>query len=407
MVRYRCAFLAVLLCIGCGSKPTSEASGKLSSQKSQAVNSSTGLSTQTSQGAVQPQGKIEARAVLVPAPAEDPKPPIAHEVVATIPDAQRILFAAASPTAEEVFVLAQVSNDTYGGAFFVVRLDGTEKKVEAVMDGTNLADPDAPVWSPDGATAYFVFDNGNFLPPSSESGHGLFTWDRTTGKVTQILKDSIGGLAISADGTLAGFWDYSAGNKLTVYNLKMRQVMRALGGLIHTADDLVLSGMAFTPDGKSLLARLYVPREDPVVKYDFASGTIAPFAEQVQSFVTVGDSVYLLQFAPVPFTAPENKHRLTKWTAEKAEPVTAVADFPYMQLSGSHGSPWVVGESAAGYNRGAAIYDTRSGQMQAAGKSCGSAVVTLSGKVLYVFGNELVANAAVCSGPLPRSAKQQ
>src|SRR6266849_5942797 len=302
MVRYGCPFLAVLLCIGCGSKPAPQANANLPVHTSQAVTSSPQASAQTPTHATpEPQARIEARAVLVPAPAQAPKPPIAHEAVAPIPGAQRIFFAAASPAGEEIFLLAQMSNDTYGGAFFVVRLDGTKKKVEAVMEGTNAEYADAPVWSPDGATAYFVFDNGNHLPPGDQTGHGLFAWDRGSGNVTPIVRGSIGGLAISPDGALAGFWDYSAVNKLTVYNLKTRQVVRALGGLTHTADDLVMSDMAFTPDGKSLVARLYVPKEDPIVKFDIASGTIAPFAEQVQSFVTVGDSLYLLQFEPVPF----------------------------------------------------------------------------------------------------------
>jgi sugar lactone lactonase YvrE len=98
-----------------------------------------------------------------------------------------------------------MSQNSYGGTFFVVRPDKTEQKVEEVMAGTNLTSPDAPIWSADGGTAYLVFDNGNFQPPGNETGHGIFVWERNPGKVTQILKDSIDGLTISQDGTLAGF----------------------------------------------------------------------------------------------------------------------------------------------------------------------------------------------------------
>ena len=393
--------LLALVCVSCGSKSAPDVSAKRPAQASHTAYPSANTSTPPTATSAQPQAKIEARAVLVPAPAEKPKEPIPHEAVVTIPDAKRILFAAASPNAEEIFLLAQMSNDTYGGAFFLVRLDGATKKVEAVMEGTNAEYADAPVWSLDGARVYFIFDNGNFLPPGREYGRGLFAWDRSTGKVTQILKDSIGGLAISADGTLAAFWDYTAGNKLTVFNLQTKQVVRAWAGQVHSEDDLVLSDLAFAPDGKSILARLYHPG-DPVMQFDIASGNILPFAKDVQSFVTIGGGVYLLQFVPAPFSNPQNPHKLTKWTIGKGEPVTVFEDFFYEQLTGSDSNPWLVARGARNYSAGLAIYDTRTGQIQTAGPSCGTAIVTTSGKVLYTFGRELIADPAVCSGNSPR-----
>ncbi len=396
----------MLFCVGCGSKPASNPSVNLPAQTTQAANPSANVPAQTQKVAGQPQAKFEVRPFAVLAPPEEPKEPIPHEPAVTIPGAQRILFAVASPQTDEVFVLAQTSNDGYGGTFFVVRPDAVEQKVEEVMPGTNLTAPDAPIWSQDGETAYLVFDNGNFLPPGDEFGHGIFAWERSTGKVTQILKDSISGLTISQDGTLAGFWDYSAGNLLTVYNLKMRQVVRAWSGQVHSADDLVISDLALAPDGKSLFARLYVPKENPVMQFEIASGKISPFAKNVQSMVTVGDSLYLLQFEPVPFTNREHAHKLKKWTPGNAEPVTVVEDFPYEQLSVSKDGKWLVGGSAGGWGRGNAIYDTKTGQIQTAGKSCDTAVVTASGRILYVFGNELVSDVAVCSGPPPRVANQ-
>jgi hypothetical protein len=138
-----------------------------------------------------------------------------------------------------------------------------------------------------------------------------------------------------------------------------------------------------------------------VLQYDIESGKISPFAKDVQSLVTVGDSIYLLQFVPVPFTMPENPHKLTKWTAGNAEPATVLEDFHYERLSGNaNGS--LLGESAEGYSRGTAIYDPKTNQIQTAGTSCSSAVVISSGKILYIFGKEFVADARVCSGPPPK-----
>ncbi len=381
---HRCVKIVVLalFCVSCESKP--------------APSPSVSLPAQTQQAAVQPKARIGI--VAIPAPPEKPKEPIAHQVAATIPGAQRILMAVASPQVDEIFGLAQTSKDTYGGTYFVFQPGRPEKQVEEVMGGMNLTDPVAPVWSPDGTTAYFVFDTDNYKRSRSAHDRGLCAWDRGGRKVTQILKDSIGGLAISADGTLAAFWDYTTGNKLTVYNLETKQVVRAWAGQVHSEDDLVLLDLAFAPDGKSLLARLYDP-SDPVMQFDIASGKITRFAKDVQSFVTIGDSVYLLQFVPVPATNPENPHKLTKWTMGSVEPVTVVEDFLYEELTGSDGNPWLVARRARNYSAGLAIYDTKTGHIQTAGESCDTAIVTASGRVLYTFGGELVADAAVCSGP--------
>jgi len=400
MARYGQVALLVLFCIGCGSKPAQNPGANIPARIGQAAQPAAGASTGTQQGVAQPQARIEARAILIPAP-EKPKEPNPHEAAVTIPGARHILYAVASPVTEDIFVLAQMSQDSYGGTFFVVRPDAVGQRVEEVMEGTNLTAPDAPIWSLDGETVYLVFDNGDVLPPGNEFGRGIFVWERNTGKGTQILKDSISGLTISQDGTLAGFWDYSAGNKLTVYNLKARQVVHSWGGQVHSADDLVISDIAFAPDGKSLFAGLYVPRENPMMQYEIASGKISLFAKNVQSMVTVGDSLYLLQFEPVPFSNPEHTHKLKKWIPGNAEPVTVVEDFPYEQLSASTDGKWLVGGSAGGWGRGNAIYDMKTGHIEKAGKSCDTAIVTASGKVYYTFGAELVTDAAVCSGPPP------
>ncbi|HEV2617885.1 MAG TPA: hypothetical protein VGU63_14890 [Candidatus Acidoferrales bacterium] len=375
--------LLALFCASCGSKP--------------APNPSVNVPVQPRQNAARPQAGIGV--VAKPSPSQEPKTPAPHEAAAILSGAQQILFAAASPQRDEIFVLAQTSTDTSGGTFFVVRLDSTQKQVEEVMRGTNLTGPESPVWSPDGKTAYFVFDDDTYGHPENAYDHGLFAWDSSTGKVTQISKDSIGGLALSPDGTLAGFWDYSAGDQLTVYNLKTNQVVRTWPGQVHSEDDLVYTDLAFTPDGGSLLARLYAPDENAVLRYDIDSGKTSPFAKNVQSLVTEAGGLYLLQFMPVPFTNPEHPHKLTKWMPGNTEPATVLEDFHYDRLSGNGNNVWLIGESAGGYGRGTAIYNTQTGQIQTTGIGCGSAVVISSGKILYIFGNEFVADPSVCGGP--------
>ena len=246
MGRYR--ILLALFCLSCGSKPN--------------TSSKVAVPAARKQTSAPPLARIAALAV--PANTEKPKEPVSHQAAARIPGAQRILFAAASPQAEEILILAQASNGTYGGTFFVVRLDRIENQIEELMGGMNLTDPDAPLWSRDGEKAYFIFDTERYGHPERLYDHGLFAWDHESGKVTQILEDSIGGLAITSDDSLAAFWDYSTGDRLTLYDLKMKRVIRSWPGQVHSEDDLVLSDLAFTPDGKSVLALLYGPHENPL-----------------------------------------------------------------------------------------------------------------------------------------------
>jgi|GEM_PF-4411459 len=401
MVRFGAVILVIFLGIGCGSQTSPEVSAQRSVQPAPTAHPVPAGSS-PAQMSAQPVGSIQARAAVA---AEPPKPPIPHEAVATIPGIRRILSAVASPTSDDIFVLAQTSQGSYGGAFFVIREANSKATVETVLTGTNAEYSDAAVWSPDGATAYFTFDPGYSSNGELKSGTGLVAWDRVTGKVTQVLTDAVGGLAISDDGKLAGFWDYTAGDKLAVYNLETKQVLRSWGGQTHSADDLVINDVLFTPGGKSLLARLYVPREDPVMEYDIASGKMGPFAENIQSMAAAGDSLYFLQFAIDPVTSRQQPHRLAKWKDGTIDSGNLVEDFRYVQLSGSHGRPWLVAESAGGYETGTAVFDTRMGKIQAtAGKSCESAIVTSSGRILYIFGNELIADPAVCSGPPPARA---
>jgi len=122
MTRYGQVVMLVLYSAGCGSKPTQNPGTRPPSQTAPTAHAGASAGSLTQHVASQPQTRIEARAMLVPAPPKNPKEPIPHEAAVTIPGARSILFAIASPAREEIFVLAQMSQ-SYGGTFFLVRPD--------------------------------------------------------------------------------------------------------------------------------------------------------------------------------------------------------------------------------------------------------------------------------------------
>ena len=341
------------------------------------------------QQAMQPV-QAQARLAVVPGPAENLSEPVPHQAVVTIPGAEYIFSVVAAPASNDLFILAETKDDPYGGTYFLVHPDAPGQRVEEVMSGTNLTDPDAPVWNADGTIAYFVFDDGK--EPPDPSTRGLYAFDLASGRFTRILADSIGGLAISPDGALLAFWDYSAGDQLTVYNAQRRQVVRRWPGQVHSADDLVIRDLAFTPDGKSVLARIYA-KENPLMGFEIATGTTSLFAKNVQSVVDAGNNVYFLQFEPVPFANPEHPHTLMHWAMGAPGPVTVVEDLPgAVQLSG--GRRWLVAQKNTG---GTAIDDLETGEIKSVGGACDTAVVSSGGEVLYIYGGELISDVADCN----------
>jgi hypothetical protein len=144
MAGYGHVLLLVVFCADCGSKPARNPGANLTPTAAETAQPAGSAAKGTQSGAAQPQARIEARAILLPAPAGKTKELIAHQAAVTMPRARRILYPAASPATGEIFVLAAMCQDSYGGTPFVVRPNAAEQRVEEVMVGTNLTAPDAP-----------------------------------------------------------------------------------------------------------------------------------------------------------------------------------------------------------------------------------------------------------------------
>jgi len=308
-----------------------------------------------------------------------------------------VLEMVAAPMKNELLVVAQSGNDSsgepdpYGGVLYHIRLGGTQPEAHEIVSGNNVVSGSAPVWNPGGTLAYFTYDNGTCAPMGT-GVCGIFTLDPQTGKMEQLLPDSAEGLTISRDGSRLAFWDYTAGNKLTVFDLKTKAVVKAWAGEVHSADDLVVSDIVFAADEKSVFALTYAPREFPLKHFVLDAGQVRTVSLYAHSLVAAADAVYFLQFDPLSAT-PNQARPLMKISSSDLGPGKVLEDFPYYPRSTSGNGRWIV---AHDWRKGIAIYDTRDQSIRVAGKDCQSAAVMADGKVVYAVRGQLTLDSAAC-----------
>jgi hypothetical protein len=346
-----------------------------------------------------PQPTAAARGAIV----LDKKPPTTTpepapvKGLASLTHSIDVLDMAASPTKNELLVETQSENDrwgepeAYGGVLYLVRLDGAKPEAQEIVSGNNVVSRSVPVWNPNGSVAYYTYDNGTCAPMGTGIC-GIFSLDPQTGKVEQVLADSSVGLAISRDGSLLAFWDYTTRDKLTVFNLKTKTIVKAWAGEVHSADDLVVSDMVFAPDEKSVFALTYAPREFPLKQFDLETGAVRTVSLYAHSLIADAESVFFLQFDPLTAN-PRQARPLMKISTSNSEPEKMLEDFHYYPHSTSGNGRWIVA-----YNPGKAIviYDTRDQSTRLAGKDCHSAAVMLDGRVIYGVRGELTFDYAAC-----------
>jgi hypothetical protein len=119
--------------------------------------------------------------------------------------------------------------EDFGGVLYYVHWDGAKPEAQELMSATtSIRDPRLG-----GITVallpYFNYNNG-VCPPMGTGVCGIFALDSQTGKVEQLLGDSTEGLAVSPDGSLLAFWDYTTGDKLDGFQFEDQDNRQDMGG---------------------------------------------------------------------------------------------------------------------------------------------------------------------------------
>jgi hypothetical protein len=335
-------------------------------------------------------------------PAPPPEPPTASPVnaIVALEHSNDVLEMAASPLTDDLLVESSSAlnsygePDDYGGVVYLVHLSGTKPEAVQVMSGNNINSASSPQWDPAGKAAYFTYDGG-ICAPMGSSVCGIFALDPQTGSVRQLLGDSTEGLSISADGSLLAFWDYTTGDKLTVFDVKNKTIVRAWAGEVHNADDLVVRDIAFAPDQKSIFALTYAPKALPLKQFDLRTSEVRTVVTNAHFLLSAADGAYFTQFDPVAANSTPPRALLRIPSSDSA-PETLLKDFPYQLSSISGNGRWIV---AHDWERGIAIYDTRDHTLRLAGKECQAAAVLPDGRAIYATRGQLISEPAACGLP--------
>lgn len=315
----------------------------------------------------------------------------------------QILALVASPTKNEILVQSEAGEadddqgDAYGGTLYFVNLSGPQPSAQQIVSRDNVISYSSPVWDAKGSLAYFTYDNGTCAPSMGSSICGIFTFNTETGKITHLLGDATAGLAISPDGSLLAFWDYTIDNKLAVLNVNTHSIVKSWAGEVHDADEAGIDELAFARDAKSILASTYDGNEIPLKQFDLSSGEVRIISPYGRYSVVGEDALYFVQFGPagVNFVRSETLMKISSGNPDPAK----VLDLRYGASLEPSGNPrWLVFRDS--WN-GIQLFDTRTQKIVATAKNCTTAVSMPDGKIVYGTRGQLVYDPAACTGPNP------
>jgi hypothetical protein len=251
-----------------------------------------------------------------------------------------------------------------------------------------------PIWIQYDTALLYQFSAGDCSGLQKEAC-GIYTLTPASGKKDKLLDHRTTGLAFSPNSGEVAFWDYTTGDKLTIFDMFKKQVIRSWSDQPHAANDFVAREMAFSPDGKSLYARLYDQGTFALKEFNLQSGQVKLVRPSVIGPVAASDGVYFIDL-PLPEAGTEQKSgRLMRIPAGGSQPVEVVSSFPYERLDSNFGLPVMV---AYGSDSGLLIYDVGTQSGYTAGKNC-QFVTFLRGGSHYVVDNKLVGDSKDCGVP--------
>ena len=303
-----------------------------------------------------------------------------------VANAKSIFAIAPSPVGNNVLFYGsaeEAEGEIVTGNLFRLRLDGTEGNA-VQLKAPDASNPPAPVWQPDGNSAYFETDEGIYQLSSAGEASPELLW-----------KGPSDGLAISPDGILLAFWRVEKGTDILVlYDLKKKSEGRTWRVPDRFESDKSGWDMAFAHDGRALYARTYDQASStPLKRFDLDSGNVTIVSPNSYAVAEGKDGVY--------FIAASGEARSLHKIVGGIRSSLVARDFGYDSLSSSGNQRWLVSQDYR--TKEMALLDTETDVIKPIGKH-ESASVLSDGKLLFVKGAEITVSDSSCkvgSVPIP------
>ncbi len=194
------------------------------------------------------------------------------------------------------------------------------------------------------------------------------------------------GLAVSRDGALVAFWQFSSKiDTLVVLRLSDRRVVRQWKRPYHLKTESSGWDLAFAPDGNTILARTYDEEDDNHLKsFNIRTGAMATLLEGCNSIAQSGERIFV-------FGGQGEAKGLYEFSGDKLQLLLHVDD--ESSLTPTANSSMVVITNAL--KKHLMIYDAE----QNAAKEfdgCADATVLKSGQQLFFRDGKILLNASEC-----------
>ncbi len=286
--------------------------------------------------------------------------------IAPSPVTSNVLFYGSAEEAEGEIVT---------GNLFKLRLESGEGDV-AQLKAPGASNPPAPVWQPDGSSAYFETDQGIYQV-SSAGGPPEMLW-----------KGLSDGLAISPDGLRLAFWRVEkGGDTLVLYDLKKKSAVRTWRVPDLFESDKGGWDVAFARDGGALYARTYDQTSStPLKRFDVGRDTATLVSPNSYSVAEGTGAVY--------FIAVSDTERSLYKIVDGAHSSLVARKFGYDSLVRSGSARWLVSQDYR--TKEMAVLDTETDTIKPIGKH-NSAAVLSDGKLLLVNGSEITVGGSSCA----------
>ena len=295
-----------------------------------------------------------------------------------VANVKSIFAMAPSPVGREVLFYGsaeEAEGELVTGKVFSLRLDGTESNV-AQLKAPDASNPPAPVWQPDGSSAYFETDQGIYRLSSPGEAPDL------------LWKGPAEGLAISPNGLLLAFWRVEkTADTLVLFDLKKKSEARIWSVPDCFESDKSGWDLAFTHDGRALYARTYDETSStPLKRFDIDSGKVEVVSPDCYAVAKGKEEAY---FVAVSGTA----RSLHKIDAATGHSNLVARNFGYDSLSTGGNPRWLVSQDYR--SKEIVIVDTETDAIESVGKH-ESATVLSDGKLLVVSGSEITVGDPSC-----------